>query len=102
MASDRPMAMIPRREITTGPESFRSSASSVRTGRGRPPAMEGAWAFWGSMGAAPGFQRGGDTGAAVKKGQAKLRRAAEATPRRGAKGTGLSAPAARELPDSHV
>src|SRR5579862_5824808 len=49
MASDRPIAMMPRREITTGPESFSSSASSVRTGRTRPPDREDAWAVGRSM-----------------------------------------------------
>src|SRR3569623_905809 len=49
MAADKPMARMPRREITTGPESFSSSASSVRTGRIRPPAGEDAWAAGRSM-----------------------------------------------------
>src|SRR5579862_3503871 len=64
--------MIPRREITTGPESFSSSASSVRTGGVRPPATEDAWPVGRSMMAAPGFQRGADTGARGVSRQAKL------------------------------
>src|SRR4051812_32837805 len=72
MASDRPMAMMPRREITTGPESFRSSASSVRMGARRPPATEEAWAAGRSMTVKPGFQRGADPGACVKNGKPSL------------------------------
>src|SRR6185369_5053721 len=42
--------MMPRRASTTGPESFRSWASSRRTRLERPPAREGAWAVGPSMG----------------------------------------------------
>src|SRR5215217_1051662 len=64
MVSVSPIAMIPRRDSTTGPDSFRSRARSARTRLERPAETAAAWAAGRSMTKNPGFQRGRETGAA--------------------------------------
>src|SRR5215218_5547362 len=83
--------MMPRRDSTTGPDSFESWARSARTRLERAPETEDAWAAGRSMGDNPGFQRGADTGAGRPSRQAQLAGALRAFTNSGGKGTTTSA-----------